>query len=181
MDCRGDIYSRGILFYELLTGERLFQGGRRLVLLQLLKEDPRPPKKVKEKVPKDLEPICLKAMSKTPNRRYSNASEFEADLRRFQESEAITARPICYGARLWRWSRNYPLAARKRMAKVEPKRFNGWRQFSPERTQSAKISMKTTPSAIRFCSVKRSNSFGKNFASPPGTHSGKSLSRDTNL
>ena len=113
-----DVYSLGVLFYELLTGERPFQGRRRLALLQVLEEEPRPPRALNEHIPKDLETICLKAMAKSRNRRYSTAAEFAADLRRFLDGEAIAARPVRHAERLWRWCRKYPLAAAVMVAVV---------------------------------------------------------------
>ena len=111
VDIRSDVYGLGVVLYELLTGERPFQGGRRLALLQVLEEEPRPLRALKEDIPGDLETICLKAMAKTPQRRYPNAAAFRADLRRYLNGEAISARPISQRERLIRWGRKYPLAA----------------------------------------------------------------------
>jgi hypothetical protein len=111
VDVRTDVYSLGVILYETLTGERPFQGTHRLLLLQVLEDDPRPPRQLEHRVPKDLETICLKAMARSPARRYQTASQLAADLRRFLAGEPIAARPIGPAERLWHWCRRYPVAA----------------------------------------------------------------------
>src|SRR5439155_17335714 len=91
-------------------GERPFQGKERLLLLQVLEDDPRPPRRLREDIPRDLETICQKAMSKSPSGRYSQAAALAADLRRFLAGEPILARPEGYGQHFVRWCRRYPLA-----------------------------------------------------------------------
>src|SRR5205085_7118525 len=70
VDARSDIYSLGVILYELLTGMRPFQGNRRLLLLQVLEDEPRSPRRLNDHIPRDLETVCLKAMAKSPARRY---------------------------------------------------------------------------------------------------------------
>src|SRR6266481_1059392 len=95
----------------MLTGERPFQGNRRMLLLQVLYDEPRPPRQLNDKIPRDLETICLKALAKAPARRYTTAGELADDLRHFVRGESIRARPMGKVERLWRWCRRNPLAA----------------------------------------------------------------------
>ncbi len=111
VDARSDVYSLGVVLYELLTRERPFQGNRRMLILQVLEDEPRPPRQLNEKVPRDLETICLKAMAKSPGRRYGSAAELADDLRRHLAGEPIKARPQSSLERLLSWTRRRPAAA----------------------------------------------------------------------
>ncbi len=111
VDRRSDVYSLGVMLFELVTGERPFQGNSRMLLHQVMHDEPRPPRKLNDRIPRDLETICLKAMAKEPARRYASADDLARDLRHYLSGEPIVARRAGEIERLYRWSRRNPLTA----------------------------------------------------------------------
>lgn len=97
LDERSDIFSLGIIFYELLTGELPFQAQNVAEQVrEICEQDPRLPRRVNASVPTELQNICLKALEKDPAHRYSSAREMAADIERFLAGEPVMAMPASY-------------------------------------------------------------------------------------
>jgi serine/threonine protein kinase len=105
VDGRADVYSLGVVLYQLLTGKRPFEGTGRAILKQVLEDAPLAPRSIRPDVPRDLETICLKAMEKVPVRRYQTAGELADDLKRYVEGRPILARPCGVVGKSLRWIR----------------------------------------------------------------------------
>jgi hypothetical protein len=92
VDGRSDVFSLGVVLYEMLTGCRPFRGDSiDEVLNQVINLDVRPPRELEESIPQDLERICLKALSKRASARYATARDMALDLRPFLEATVVTA------------------------------------------------------------------------------------------
>ncbi len=112
LDHRADIYSLGATLYQLLTFQPPAQGmSRDEVLANLIQKEPIPLRQHESQIPLDLETVCLKAMEKDPDRRYSTAGEFAEDLFRFVDRQPVKARRITPLEKGWRWAKAHKALA----------------------------------------------------------------------
>jgi serine/threonine-protein kinase len=81
VDGRSDLFSAGVILYQLLTGERPFSGSSTTTMQKVLKEDPLPPTTLNVQLPDAIDAVVRRALAKRPEERYQTAAEFAADLR----------------------------------------------------------------------------------------------------
>jgi WD40 repeat protein/serine/threonine protein kinase/Flp pilus assembly protein TadD len=111
-DARADVYALGLTLYEMLTLRPAFDSHDRLKLIEQIKaEEPRRPRAVDPRIPRDLETIVLKAIDKDPKRRYVTADQLAQDLQRFIEDRPVLARRSSLIERAWRTCKRNPLAS----------------------------------------------------------------------
>jgi hypothetical protein len=110
-DKRSDVYGLGVVLYELLTGETPFRGQPLMILDQVVHDEARPPSRLNDGIPYDLETITLVCLAKEPSRRYQSAGDLADDIQRWQRSEPIKGRRTLAAERLWLWCRRKPALA----------------------------------------------------------------------
>ncbi len=110
IDRRSDVYSLGVMLYELLCGRVPFEGTRAVdIMMKVLNDDPVPPRQFEKDIPSELEAICLKAMNKDPNMRYATAAEMEHDLESWLGGRTVLARPPGTYRKATRFAKRYRL------------------------------------------------------------------------
>jgi tRNA A-37 threonylcarbamoyl transferase component Bud32/ribosomal protein S27E len=110
-DQRSDVYSLGVILFELLTGRVPFVGNSRKVLRKIEEEEPPRPRHLRTSVPPDLDTVCLKCLEKDPPRRYDSARALADDLHRFLTGRPVLARRVGWLERSWRRCRRNPTVA----------------------------------------------------------------------
>jgi WD40 repeat protein len=112
VDGRSDVFSLGVILFELLTKHLPFDGKSiPSYVAQVAGMQAPSPRATDSSIPRDLETICLKCLRNSRDERYDSAAALEQDLRRFQEGRPILARPVGPLARLRRWCLRQPMAA----------------------------------------------------------------------
>ena len=92
VDQRSDLYSVGIVLYEMLTGEVPFTGDSPVeIAMRHLSDTPRPPSLIRPEIPPDLDMVVLRALAKSPEDRFQTAEEMDAELERVAAGAGVTA------------------------------------------------------------------------------------------
>lgn len=112
IDHRTDVYSLGVILYEMLTGKLPFAGQGLALQDQILETPPPPPRTMNPAIPEDLETICLKCLEKEALHRYQSAADLAEDLDRFLNGDFLKGAivPVPKRLRQWAWRRRTMLA-----------------------------------------------------------------------
>ena len=111
-DQRSETYCLGLTLYEMATLRPAFENATTPELIRrITTTSPIPPNKIDRKIPRDLNRIIQKSISKEPSYRYQSAADLRDDLRAFLDDRPIAARRISMVENMYRWGRRNPLQA----------------------------------------------------------------------
>ncbi len=131
VDHRIDVYGLGAILFYVLCAKHPHQGETPVeVIRHLLDHDPPPLRQIDPKIPRALEAVCFKALSRDPRDRYQRAGDLAEDLARFLNREPIKARTPGLGQRVFRRLRKHPLTTSLATLLLVSLVFGAWRTRS---------------------------------------------------
>lgn len=131
-----DIYSLGVILYELLTGDVPFRGQTPWeTLRQAVEQEPKAPGAARAGVDRDLETICLRCLSKEPERRYGSSEALAEELERWLRHEPILARPSGVWSRGVKWTRRHPAPAALLVVLIAGLAMSTWQAIRATRAE----------------------------------------------
>jgi serine/threonine protein kinase len=108
-DARSDIYTLGVLLYELVSGKHVFEGSREDLIQKIRFHEPQLLSKLVPEIDRSLALICHKCLEKNKHDRYCTAAELASDLGRFINGKSAKARPVPAAIHFYRWINHHKL------------------------------------------------------------------------